>query len=82
MGLNIKNKEVERLARELADRTGESKTAAILGALRDKLAQLHKEDDKDAIVERVMKIARESGPPGPDETSDHSDLYDDRGLPA
>ena len=42
MALNIKNERVERLAEELAQITGESKTAAILRALeerREKIAR-------------------------------------------
>ncbi len=40
MPLNIKNKEVERLARELADMTGETKTEAIRKALRERRERL------------------------------------------
>lgn len=36
MALNIKNEKVERLAKELAHNTGESKTAAILRALEER----------------------------------------------
>lgn len=40
MALNIKNPEVERLAGELADLTGESKTEAIRNALLERRARL------------------------------------------
>jgi len=40
MALNIKNPEVERLAAELADLTGESKTEAIRQALMERRARL------------------------------------------
>ena len=36
MALNIKNEKVEQLAKEVADITGESKTAAILRALEER----------------------------------------------
>jgi len=36
MGMNIKNDKVERLAEELANMTGESKTATILRALEER----------------------------------------------
>ena len=36
MAMNIKNQKVERLAEELAQLTGESKTAAILRALEER----------------------------------------------
>ena len=82
MGLNIKSEEVHRLARELADRTGASMTGAIEAALREKLARLEREQDEEALVARVMRIIRESGPTPPGITSDHSELYGDDGLPA
>lgn len=40
MALNIKNVEVERLAREVAEITGESKTEAIRQALAERRARL------------------------------------------
>ena len=40
MALNIKNAEVERLAREVADITGESKTEAVRKALQERRARL------------------------------------------
>lgn len=40
MGLNIKNEETQALAQELAALTGESLTAAVTEALRERLARL------------------------------------------
>ncbi|MFQ5890725.1 MAG: type II toxin-antitoxin system VapB family antitoxin [Gemmatimonadota bacterium] len=40
MALNIKNAEVERLTREVAEMTGENKTEAILRALAERHARL------------------------------------------
>jgi|HubBroStandDraft_5_1064220.scaffolds.fasta_scaffold662180_1 antitoxin VapB len=40
MGIFIKNPDVERKARELAKRTGQSLTAAIDGALEERLRQV------------------------------------------
>lgn len=40
MALNIKNKEVERLAAEVSEMTGESKTKAILQALEERKEKL------------------------------------------
>ena len=82
MGLNIKSEEVHRLARQVADRTGASMTAAIEAALREKLARLDKQQDVEAVMRRVDEIVRRSGPTAPGISSDHSDLYDDEGLPA
>jgi antitoxin VapB len=40
MAMNIKNDKVERLAEELAQMTGESKTAAILRALEERTERI------------------------------------------
>jgi antitoxin VapB len=40
MALNIKDQETERLAAEIAELTGESKTGAVREALREKLDRL------------------------------------------
>lgn len=40
VALNIKNTEVERLAQEIADLTGESKTEAVRRALEERRARL------------------------------------------
>jgi antitoxin VapB len=82
MGLNIKNEEVHRLARRIADETGTSMTAAIEVALREKLERLERHRDRDARIARLRAILDELGPPPPGLTSDHSDLYGDDGLPA
>ena len=39
MSLNIKHPEADRLARELAEKTGETITEAVINALRDRLAR-------------------------------------------
>ena len=41
MALSIKHPEADRLARELAAKTGESLTDAIINALQDKLRRQH-----------------------------------------
>lgn len=43
MALNIKNAEAERLASELASITGETKTGAIVTALRERLQRVLRE---------------------------------------
>jgi len=43
MTLNIKNAEAHRLARELAALTGESMTAAVTEAVRERLARVRRE---------------------------------------
>jgi len=81
MGLNIKDKDVHDLAREVAAQTGTNMTAAIREALKEKLARLERARDPEAVVARVKRLVEESGPPPPGLSSDHSDLYDELGLP-
>ena len=84
MSLNIKNEETCRLARELADLTGETMTGAITVALEERLERERHErsvearlQEMRAISSRCAKLLREAGPP-----VDHGEyLYDDRGLP-
>ncbi|HEX9904137.1 MAG TPA: type II toxin-antitoxin system VapB family antitoxin [Propylenella sp.] len=82
MGLNIKNERVHELARILAQSTGKNMTAVIEDALREKLERLERAKEKEAVIARVKRIVRESGPTAPGISSDHSDLYDEDGLPA
>jgi len=82
MGLNIKNGTVHELARKVAAETGTSMTSAIETALREKLERLQRAKEKQAVKRRIKRLIRESGPPPPGLSSDHSDLYDDDGLPA
>ena len=84
MSLNIKNQETCRLARELANLTGETMTGAITVALEERLErEMHARSVETrlrkmrAIADRCAKLLREAGPP-----VDHGDfLYDERGLP-
>jgi antitoxin VapB len=81
MGMNIKNERVERLAKELAKETGKSITGAIEQALDGEIKRLRRSDDLATRKARIKEILRRSGPTPPGATSDHSGLYDERGLP-
>ena len=81
MGMNIKNERVERLARELATETGQTITGAIEQALEGELRRLRRNDELATRKARIKEILRRSGPTPPGVTSDHSDLYDEWGLP-
>lgn len=84
MALNIKNEETYRLARTLAEKTGESLTAAVTQALRDRLASLEQADARVGMADRIMAIAADMRARLPDDFFDieHGDLlYDDDGLP-
>ncbi|HUK60810.1 MAG TPA: type II toxin-antitoxin system VapB family antitoxin [Stellaceae bacterium] len=59
MSLNIKNEEADRLARELADLTGESVTAAVTEALRERLARERRQRRREGMSERLLAIGAE-----------------------
>ena len=81
MGINIKNERVEDLARQLATQTNQSITGAIEQALTGELRRLELQEDYATRKARIKEILRRSGPTPPGATSDHSDLYDEIGLP-
>jgi antitoxin VapB len=81
MGMNIKNPNVERLARELAKETGETITSAIQRALEMRLDRVRKDRDIDRKKRELDEFLAKLPAPPPGMTSDHSDLYDERGLP-
>ncbi len=80
MGLNIKSERVHALARQLSRETGLSMTAAIEKALEDQLARIYRHQEREYRFERIKEIVSKLPPP-PGLTSDHSDLYDEYGLP-
>jgi antitoxin VapB len=83
MSLNIKNEETHRLVRQLAKVTGESMTAAVDKAVRERLERV-RHDKKGGLAERLLKIGRECAPlwKEPYKSMDHGDLlYDEKGLP-
>ena len=81
MGMNIKSDEAQRIAKEIANHTGETLTSAVLTALKERLGRLKREANFEERKARIEEIIRRSGPTAPGVTSDHSDLYDDIGLP-
>jgi antitoxin VapB len=83
MGLNIKNEEAHRLARELANATGESMTVAVSAAIRERLERVRGNSKKDP-VERILEIGRDCAAhlKEPYKSVEHGDLlYDEKGLP-
>lgn len=83
MGLNIKNEETHRLVRELASLTGESMTAAVTEAVRQRLERVRRGRDP-GLAERLLAIGKDcaSRLKEPFRSADHADLlYDERGLP-
>ena len=84
MSLNIKNEETCRLAAELANLTGETKTGAITVALKERLERERREQSVEsrareliAIGQRCANLLRE----GPSASEHGKYLYDADGLP-
>lgn len=58
MALNIRNSDAEQLAAELAQQTGETKTEAVIKALRDRLARVRRERSRRSLADELEEIAR------------------------
>jgi antitoxin VapB len=81
--LNIEHPDADRLARTLAQATGETLTDAVLNALRERLQRETGRSDPSALREDLRRIqrsfvaTRRTDPRGADETIG----YDEHGLP-
>jgi len=83
MSLNIKNEKTHRLVRELARATGETMTAAVDKAVKERLERV-RGNKKGNLAERLLQIGRECAPlwKEPYRSIDHGELlYDEKGLP-
>ncbi len=83
MALNIKDEETDKLAREVAERAGESLTEAIRIALQERLQRLSgrsraatQREKIYEILERVDALPRKTDP-----TDDEILGYDEHGIP-
>jgi antitoxin VapB len=87
VSLNIKNGEADRLAHELARRTGETLTAAVTAAVRERLERLDSEaDEQDSEVRasHLLQVAgrvRAAMNPGALDREHGDLLYGPDGLP-
>ena len=83
MALSIKDPETERLARTLAERTGETITIATRRALEERLRRVGSEARKAALLEDLEAIQRRWNalPVLDNRTPDEIVGYDDDGLP-
>ncbi|HYE50415.1 MAG TPA: type II toxin-antitoxin system VapB family antitoxin [Azospirillaceae bacterium] len=86
MHLNIKNDEAHRLASELASLTGESLTAAVTSALRERLERERRR--RGGVAARLLEIGAryaalpDAGTPGAGPRMPEEILgYDEDGLP-
>lgn len=84
MSLNLKNKEAERLARELAQRTGESLTLAVIVSLKERLERQTEASGRAYRRKRMLEIVERTAA----HVQDHrpskelfDELYDKDGLP-
>jgi antitoxin VapB len=81
MNLNIKNKDVRRLALELAKETGDSITAAVGDAIREKLERMH---NRKNLAHDIAHMVARMGPSVknmPASWEIDALLYDENGLP-
>jgi len=59
MAMNIKDPETERLAAEVAELTGDTKTGAVREALRLRRDQLRKQDTAEQRLKRMRRVLEE-----------------------
>lgn len=83
MPLSIKDPETERLARELANETGETITRAVSRAVQRELLRVRGRKSEHDLVERIMEIGRHcaSLPDLDTRTPDDIIGYDEIGVP-
>lgn len=83
MAMSIKSLDVERLARELAAKTGESLTGAIQKALEERLERLKRERRQQGILAPLEDILRrvDQLPVVDSRNADEILGYDEHGLP-
>ena len=81
--LNIKDPEVYRMARELAEKTGESMTGAVKKALRERLVREEQRKPDPVMIEKLLEISdRCAARPVLDSRSDEDIIgYDEHGVP-
>ena len=79
MGLNIKNEETHRLAAQLAELAGETMTSAVTKAIQERIERLQRARNTTLRLAQAQEIISRSG--GRQEYLDHSNLYNEHGLP-
>jgi antitoxin VapB len=84
MALSIKDPETEKLARALAERTGESITTATRRALEERLRRTGSDARKAALLEDLEAIQRRWNalPVLDNRTPDEIVGYDENGIPS
>jgi antitoxin VapB len=83
MAINIRNPEVEELAKTLARLTGETKTEAVRRALWDRLTRLRRERGRRRLADELDAIGQACAalPVRDNRTADEILGYDEDGVP-
>ena len=82
MTLNIKDPEAHKLARKIAEQTGETMTRAVTEALRERLSRLAKVRKRETMATELLAIGRRCAATLKKKPVDHAALlYDEHGLP-
>lgn len=83
MALSIKHPEADLLARELAERTGESITTAVVNALKERLSRYHQTRRAIGLVDEIIAISDHCGslPLLDDRTPEEILGYNEKGMP-
>ncbi len=83
MALSIKNRETERLARQVARETGESLTEAIERALQERWQRLQRRHQGRIMTEKLDDILRRVDTLPTLDTRPETEIlgYDDQGVP-
>jgi antitoxin VapB len=83
VALSFKDPEVDRLAREVAARTGETLTTAVAIALKERLARLRGRSRRRPLRDELRDIGRRCAalPTLDDRPADEILGYNDHGLP-
>jgi antitoxin VapB len=80
--LNIKDRDTDDLAHQVAKKTGETLTKAVNVALRERLDRLEKRDQTKRRVAAILELGRQGAKLFPGPHIDHAELlYDENGLP-
>lgn len=82
MSLNIKDPEAHKLAQLLAEETGETMTAAVIQAIRERLDAVRRRRKSNAIRAALNAIGKRGAALYKGPYLDHAELlYDEKGLP-
>ena len=83
MAISLKDPEADRLARAVAAKTGETLTAAIVTALRERLARLRAKPSRRRLRDELREIGERCAalPTIDQRTADEILGYDEQGMP-